>query len=215
MEKKSLIDTAYERIKKMILLADVMPGTLLSENELALQLNMSRTPIRTAISKLETEGFVSNLKNRGILVKEVSIKDIIEMFEVITSLKLYALDVVQERKLTLRLNELEELFSKQLEATEKRDYIGYLQNHFFFSREIVAGIHNNVMLQILDSFRDKMFMIAVVNYKLTPDDPHFSANKLNENILHAIQKEDWNEAKNHVKIFLQNTRERIIVNGRF
>ena len=82
MSSKSLIDTAYTKIRQKIIHGDFMPGTLLSENELANELNMSRTPIRTAISHLESEGFVVSFKNRGTLVKEISFKEILDMIEV-------------------------------------------------------------------------------------------------------------------------------------
>src|SRR6516225_1215606 len=115
MSSKSLIDIAYTKIRQKIILGDFMLGTLLSENELANELNMSRTPIRTAISHLESEGFVVSLKNRGILVKEISVKEILDMIEVMITYQIQAIDSIIERGCPIDIPELEKCLNMQIE----------------------------------------------------------------------------------------------------
>lgn len=54
-DKASLEQTAYDAIKKMILEGQIRPGDLLSENLLSEYLNMSRTPVREAVRRLQAE----------------------------------------------------------------------------------------------------------------------------------------------------------------
>ena len=54
-----LKDQAYEELKKLIMNEVFSPGTFLSERQLAARLDMSKTPIRSALERLESEGFVA------------------------------------------------------------------------------------------------------------------------------------------------------------
>ncbi len=214
MSSKSLIDTAYTKIRQKILLGDFMPGTLLSENELANELNMSRTPIRTAISHLESEGFIVSLKNRGILVKEMSFKEILDMIEVIASFQIHALDSIIERGCPIDIPELEKCLKKQIEASRQDDYPEHIRYSHLFTRCIISALNNQVMLQIMDSFQDKIIMIATVNWKLTPHQPHYSANRVNESLYQAVVSRDYEGAKQMVKETLLNNRNRMVTDGR-
>ena len=76
MSNPPLVETAYLHIRQKLLNGDFLPGTLLSENELATEMSMSRTPVRDAMALLSREGFVETLKKRGILVKGIDIKEL-------------------------------------------------------------------------------------------------------------------------------------------
>ena len=77
-----LKDRAYTELKARILRGDCEPGTFLSERQIVGWLRMSKTPIRAALEKLETEGLVRVSPQQGILVREMSIHDIADQFEI-------------------------------------------------------------------------------------------------------------------------------------
>lgn len=62
--KKGLKDQTYNILKERMVDCIYPPGSLINEAQLATDLNLSRTPIREAISKLEMEGFVQILPKR-------------------------------------------------------------------------------------------------------------------------------------------------------
>jgi DNA-binding GntR family transcriptional regulator len=214
MSSKSLIDIAYTKIRQKIILGDFMPGTLLSENELANELNMSRTPIRTAISHLESEGFVVSLKNRGILVKEISVKEILDMIEVMITYEIQAIDSIIERGCPIDIPELEKCLNKQIEASRQDNYPEHVRYSHLFSRCIISVLNNQVMLQNMDSYQDKIIMIATINWKRTPHQPHYSYNRINESLYQALTSSDFEGAKQIVKEALRNTRNRVVTEGR-
>lgn len=72
---------AYQVLKDRLVECIYMPGVLLNEAQLAAELQLSRTPIREAISKLESEGFVQVLPKKGILVSNITLKDVVEVFQ--------------------------------------------------------------------------------------------------------------------------------------
>ena len=57
------------------------PGTLLNEAQLAADLGASRTPVREAISRLEMEGFVKIMPKKGIYVTDISLNDVLQIFQ--------------------------------------------------------------------------------------------------------------------------------------
>ncbi len=89
--RKSLASKAYETIREMILTEQIKEGDLIPETTLAKSMNMSRTPVREAIRKLENEGILYSIDGIGTFLSKVSLKDIIDMYEVRAALEVIAL----------------------------------------------------------------------------------------------------------------------------
>jgi len=68
MNARSIRDQVYDSLKEQIITLKILPGTALSENEMAVQYNVSRTPIRESFVRLAQEGLVQVLPQRGTLV---------------------------------------------------------------------------------------------------------------------------------------------------
>lgn len=215
MTSQLLMNTAYMKLRKRIVGGELMPGTLLSENELAEELQMSRTPVRNAITHLESEGFVVALKNRGVLVKEVSGKEMLDMYEAMMSLLVYAIDVKNDRGNYIDMAKLKECLEQQFEAELANDYYKYIQNTLLFNRVIISSINNHAMLAIMDTYVDKIAMASYINFKLTPHIKHYSANKLNKSIYDALLEGQDEEARKIAKDAFQKARTRLFESGRF
>lgn len=80
-EKKNLKVQAYNTLKNKIVTCEYAPGSMLNEAQLATELGFSRTPIREAISILEMEGFLSIVPKKGILVTDILLSDIVQIFQ--------------------------------------------------------------------------------------------------------------------------------------
>ena len=76
----SLKDRAYLAIKGAILSLKLKPGQALVESELAQQLGISKTPVRTALHQLEREGLVTKVLYKGTYVADITLADIREIF---------------------------------------------------------------------------------------------------------------------------------------
>lgn len=208
-------EIAYSILKERIIGGRLTPGTLLSENELAEELNMSRTPVRNAITHLESEGFVVSLKNRGVLIKEINGKEMLDMYEATMAMLVYTLDVIGERGVRLNLERLAELLEKQLQAEQADDYLSYMKHSMLFIKAVVSSIHNQAMLAVMDTYVDKISMAAYINYLNTPYIKHYSANALNRSIYEALKEGKADEARRIVKNALTYARERMLESGQF
>ena len=86
-KKKNLMEKAYWDIKNMIFQQKISPGQKLIYRELTEKLNMSQTPITYALGRLEQEGFVELVPNLGYSVKEIDIKELEDLFDIVRLLK--------------------------------------------------------------------------------------------------------------------------------
>ncbi|MBC8732862.1 GntR family transcriptional regulator [Paraburkholderia sp. UCT2] len=77
-----LADVAFAQIEEMIITRRLPPGSMISESQLAVELEMGRTPVREALQRLRQIGFVDMLPRRGTLVAGVDIRQQLELLEV-------------------------------------------------------------------------------------------------------------------------------------
>lgn len=78
----SLAVQAYEKIKENILNLTYPPGTQLTEAMLTRELGMSRSPIRSAIQMLQTEGLIVSDYYKSMTVREITDQDINELYQI-------------------------------------------------------------------------------------------------------------------------------------
>ena len=86
----SLAEKAYEKIKQNIMNLTYPPGMPLTEAMLTKELGMSRSPVRSAVQMLQTEGLVESDYYRSITVKKITRQDIEEIFQLRELLESYA-----------------------------------------------------------------------------------------------------------------------------
>ncbi len=113
-------ERAYEQLKNSILSGRIEPGERLTEEHLARELGMSRTPIREALHKLESEGLIKPLATRGFVASQDSEQDVEELFEIRAVLEGYALRVICGRVTDPVLEELGESVAKAEEALKSQ-----------------------------------------------------------------------------------------------
>lgn len=72
---------AYDQLKRMILSGELAAGAVLSVRQLAAELKMSKTPVHSAVERLEADGFVTLAPQQGVVVRESSVQDIVNQFQ--------------------------------------------------------------------------------------------------------------------------------------
>ncbi len=87
---------AYEKLRAMVLDLELPPGTPLAETELSAKLGVSRTPIREALGRLAREGLVRQYPGRGAFVSEISVPDIVELYQMREALESHAARLAAE-----------------------------------------------------------------------------------------------------------------------
>ncbi|GAA2870837.1 GntR family transcriptional regulator [Paenarthrobacter ilicis] len=85
--RKSLADTAYERLRDRLLMLDIKPGDLLNDEQLARELGIGRTPVREALKRLELDRLVVTYSRRGTFATRVEVTDLAFISEIRTQLE--------------------------------------------------------------------------------------------------------------------------------
>lgn len=209
----SLEKIAYQHIKQDIINAVYMPGDLLSENELAEKLSMSRTPIRSALNQLESEGFIETLKNRGVLVKTISYKDILEMFEILASMQIFVIETAMSRGVTFEFEALEQCLLKQGEAADNGDNRAYYESTMQFTETILSTLNNQNMQHILSSYRDKILTRFLSSRKVRAGSKPFFYYQTNQEIYDALRSSDTERVKTAIKRTVQSIQEQLFIYG--
>jgi len=77
-------DVVYQNLRKAILRGEYLPGERLMEEQLARRLGTSRTPVREALRKLEVENMVSHNPHKGVVVSEINMDEVEDLYEIRT-----------------------------------------------------------------------------------------------------------------------------------
>ena len=91
------VELAYERIRSAIVEGEFAPGQRLIEQKIAERYDLSRTPVREAIRRLEAEGLVVSERNRGAMVREVDLDEVLDLYELRLRLESYAAELAAQR----------------------------------------------------------------------------------------------------------------------
>ena len=109
---KTLSQSIYEHLKESILKKEIEPNQRINEQEIAESFDVSRTPVREAVVRLAAEGFVDIVSHREALVKEVSYKELKDVFQVIGVLDRLAAHLMVDKIDPHEVTKLEKLTSK-------------------------------------------------------------------------------------------------------
>lgn len=97
---------AYDQIRQGIVEGRYAPGSRLIEQRLAEELELSRTPVREALRRLEAEGLVVSERNRGSVVRPVTARDVEDLYDLRVRLESLAAERAAERAAPADLAEL-------------------------------------------------------------------------------------------------------------
>jgi len=152
-----LKDDAYERLKQLIQTQVFKPGTFLSERELAARMGMSKTPVRSALERLQTEGFVQISPQQGAVVREPSLHEIVDMIDLRIALEPYVLRRLVGRLSPQQLQRLRENLKQQEWVVEAHDVRRCTQLDADFHLMFCEFLGNQEIVRLMRSLRDRLF----------------------------------------------------------
>jgi DNA-binding GntR family transcriptional regulator len=106
-QRQSHAETVYEALKQAILSGSLAPGASLREEEIARRYQVSRTPVREALSRLESETLAERYQGSGLVVSELGPDDIVDLYVLREALEGLAARLAASRRTELDLARLE------------------------------------------------------------------------------------------------------------
>jgi DNA-binding GntR family transcriptional regulator len=168
-KKPSLVEDAYRALKDAIRNNVFPPGYQGSEQEIALRLGMSRTPVHEAIIRLQEDGLVRVLSKRGVTVCPIAPEDIREIYEVIIAIEAMAAELLAalpDAERHLVADELEEATLGMEQALRDDDLLAWAAADDLFHRILVERCRNSRIRRIAQTVTDQAHRARMLTLRL-------------------------------------------------
>ncbi len=136
----SMQEIAFQAIKKAIMRKEFLPGNIYSEQVVAKEIGMSKTPVHQALLDLENKGFVSLLPRKGFKVNVLSAENIRNMFELRRALERAVILKIALRLSAESIQDLEKIIE---DIKQTLDPIAFQKHDRAFHRYL-ASLSNNI-----------------------------------------------------------------------
>jgi DNA-binding GntR family transcriptional regulator len=183
-----------------------LPGERLNEAVLAKELGVSRTPLREALNRLSTEGFLTFSANNGFFRKTIDVKEIFDLYEFRMYLELSGVKLAVERATDEQLTEIEDFLTESAREVPTRtvDDLVLLDEQF---HEMLMKLTGNV--QMLDSLRNINARIQFVRW-LDMTDRRSGTQSEHKHIVAALRKRDRKETEGLISEHIAHRLDQIV-----
>ena len=151
----------YTQLRAEIRNGTMMPGSRLRETEIADRLQVSRTPVREALKRLESEGLAVFSQPRGMTVTELSAGQVLELYAMREILEGAAARFAAEHASVLEIESLKHLVAQH--PTIKTADEAYLNNRRI-DEAIASAAHNVYLLKALNVLQDAVSLLGATTY---------------------------------------------------
>src|SRR4029079_9251781 len=189
LREQSLTSLVQRELERRIEAGELAPGAKLNEVDVAADLRVSRGPVREAFRALEQAGLVRTEKNRGVSVRQVSLQEADEIYEVRAALEALIGRLAAKRALPEQGQGLRGLMTRMQSVARARDAAAYFPLNLEFHDALAQAAGNAALLanyrrviQQLNLYRRETLVRGVDNIPISTRD--------HEAIINAIAKAD-------------------------
>lgn len=164
--RKSLLSSpplsrnAYAELKQRILRLHYPPGENLLEENLQKELNISRTPIRMALSRLEQEGLVLHRPGRGYFICDLRLDEIRSLYQVREFLEGPATAIATQMASTEELENFCTFIRKMDSALNHGEFDNYLDQAVEFHYRIALMTKNEILCGMVRTLNEKLLIVS-------------------------------------------------------
>ena len=155
-------ENVYVRLKDAILTGSLRPMERITENKVAASYGLSRTPVREAFRRLETEGLIQVIPQRGSFVSRPSVEDILEIYQIRMPLECLSARIAAERIEDAQLEELESLVNAERARAEGRSAERSLLASARFHAVLHACTRNKRLASFLMDMQNQVHRVRVL-----------------------------------------------------
>lgn len=188
IRKSSLVDEVCQYLRSGIYGFILKPGQAINESKLMKYTGVSRSPIREAFRILEGEGLIERISQKGVFVKEISLREIRETYAILAVLEALAAEQATPRLSKTELKELADMCDKMEDSAQTRDIKLWSDLNYKFHKVFIKAANNSLLEKSLKNYRSKTtwFMSAGLHVQ----EAFHDTLKEHREILHAFIKGD-------------------------
>ena len=200
-------DRIYDSVKSMAITYGFRPGERINEVDLARQLNVSRTPLREALNRLVTEGFLTTRMNKGFFARTLDPNEVFNLYEFRSSVEQAVVSIACERATEKELQALQKfvLASKD----EKDDVLAtkLLKLDEEFHEQLAQATHNDEFLRSIRGINARIHFVRWIDMQSGR-----RAHTQNEHlqIVQALKKRDADGAARLIRSHISRRLDQIV-----
>jgi DNA-binding GntR family transcriptional regulator len=164
MAKMSSVDRIYTDVKNMVSHFDIKPDEKLNEARMAERLGASRTPLREALNRLVSEGFLTFSKGRGFSGRSLNANQILDLYQAREAVEAKMVELASQRASPSELENIRDMLKnseiRYHEATDAKELVG-LDEQFHMA---IAGLSQNTeLIRILKNLNDRIRFVRTID----------------------------------------------------
>lgn len=162
-ESGSRADFVYSSLRAFIRDGRLRPGDRLRETEVADRLGVSRTPVREALRRLESEGLVAYAARRGLIVAELDQQQVTELYALRVILEGGAARLAAQHASEVEVRALRAIVARHADVPPE-DLATHVQLNRLFHQAIYQAARNRYLLVALNSLQDSLALLRETTY---------------------------------------------------
>jgi DNA-binding GntR family transcriptional regulator len=200
----NLTTLAYKSIKEYILEGRLDENSRLTEEFLSTQLGISKSPIREALNRLETEGLIRIEPRKGAYLRRLSPEEVTDLYGLREALETY---VVRVASLTPSVvSELRQSLKRQRALLKASDRVHYIEEDVHFHATLAEATGNAHLCGVLDNIQNQIWLSRRNTYDLSSS----SAPDYHAAIVQALEQNERARAEIAMRDHIQNVKQQLL-----
>ncbi|MBC01351.1 MAG: GntR family transcriptional regulator [Rhodobacteraceae bacterium] len=186
----SLAEYVYQELSQWIREGRYNPGDRIREATVSKELGVSRTPVREALRRLQSERRVTIEPQRGAVVAELDRHEVVELYQLRQHLEGIAARFAAQHASPAEIAEMQDILKRSENASADLKVLN--QINWEFHNALYSAAHNRFLLRSIAAISDEMALLKGTKY--IPEDRPASLHREHQRILDAIIARDPDQA---------------------
>jgi DNA-binding GntR family transcriptional regulator len=157
VDTRPLREQVYVYLRNEMHNGRLLPGEFINFNEISDKLGISKTPLRDAIIRMESLGFVTILPRRGVVVNKLSVQDIKNILGVLGALESAVIESVFKKLGPEQTSEMTRINQEMIASIHSEDYASYYQLNIAFHNVFLSLSENTTLKDIITPLKQRLY----------------------------------------------------------
>jgi DNA-binding GntR family transcriptional regulator len=157
VDTRPLREQVYAYLRNEMHIGRLLPGEFINLSEISEKLGISKTPLRDAIIRMESHGFVTILPRRGVLVNKLTVQDVKNILGVLGALESSVIESVFDKLGPAHTDEMARINEEMTAAIRSEDTASYYQLNIAFHDVFLGLSENTIMKDIITPLKQRLY----------------------------------------------------------